>query len=252
MKKFQSHFNAHLTDYVTEQIIQNQNLALKGDPSKLSIVITSLALTDYKPKHWDLLKAHLEQTTIFNSNALRKIVWLKFAASFCVLGIYKPEVLQKALNQEFLQEKLTRGYKSDLKNFMAIYQAVRVFRPEFGGLLPSQEVVQQVCKKLEQWVEKEDDLGPLIEKGVGSERCVKRRLESKIGHYIGKGLKPENRRMLSDNCFLDYAVLYRKGGFPVAFGTEYDNVQYIEDLKVADDHQLYVQTPPKYVFVFIT
>lgn len=39
--------------------------------------------------------------------------------------------------------------------------------------------------------------------------------------------------------FLAHAVIYRKGGFPVAFGAEYEQVHYIEDIKLEPEQQMY-------------
>lgn len=50
--------------------------------------------------------------------------------------------------------------------------------------------------------------------------------------------------------FLAHAVIYRKGGFPVAFGAEYDNINFVEDIKLEPEQQLYAKNMKIKRFLF--
>lgn len=176
-----------MLDYLVQKIEENPNLVLKGEAHKISDVINGLALCDYKPKKWESVKRHLQQTTVFNSPSLKKIMWLKTAASFCVLDIYKMDVLERALQQNFVQQVITRGYKSDLNNLLVIYQAIATFKPELQHLLPPRGLIGSILRNAVHIVEKEVNVvGPLLEKGIGGKIYVLNDLESQLGHHIGK------------------------------------------------------------------
>lgn len=44
--------------------------------------------------------------------------------------------------------------------------------------------------------------------------------------------------------------MYRKGGYPVAFGTECDKIQYVEDINIQPEHQLYANRKLIVLFLF--
>lgn len=81
----------------------------KGEPNKISIMICGFALCDYKPKNWTILKEYLKETTVFDSPTIKNVLWLKTAASLCILDLYKTEVFEKALELDFIKTILSRG-----------------------------------------------------------------------------------------------------------------------------------------------
>lgn len=81
----------------------------KSEAHKTGVIICGLALCDYRPKKWGVLKEHLQETTIFNSPTTRSVLWLKTAAALCVLDLYKIEVLEKTLQADFVKSVLLRG-----------------------------------------------------------------------------------------------------------------------------------------------
>lgn len=92
----------------------------------MAVTVHGLAMCEYRPKRWDVLKSFLQETTIFNSTTLKHIMILKTAAALCVLDVYKPALLEKALQQDFLQHALSRGlYKTFLPFFFAIFAVMK-------------------------------------------------------------------------------------------------------------------------------
>lgn len=192
-----------MLDYIAEKIIENPNLVKKSEANKTALVLSGLALCEYKPKKWEILKQHLQETTVFNSPTNRNILWLKTAAALCVLDLNKIEVFERALQPDFVKSSLSRGkhykfyfinyclfnsstgFKSDLNNLLVINQAISVFKPELQHLLPPREIIASVFEKPIYPIEKENIIEALLEKGVGGRKYIKNDLMTKIGHHIG-------------------------------------------------------------------
>lgn len=122
---------------------------------------------------------------------------------------------------------------------MAINQAISVFKPELQHLLPPREMVEPVLEKALYPVEKENLIEALLEKGVGGSKYIKNDLMSKIGHHIGTQKNINVSYFCIIMTLLAHAVIYRKGGFPVAFGAEYEQTHYVEDIKLEPEQQMY-------------
>lgn len=89
------------------------------------------------------------------------------------------------------------GYKSDYYNLLIVYQAISAFKPELQHLLPPKELIQSVVNKPVYFIEKENIVDALLEKGIGGKKYVKNDLVSKIGHHIGK----KKHKCMCDSIF---------------------------------------------------
>lgn len=143
------------------------------------------------------------------------------------------------------------GYKSDFNNLLVIYQAIHVFKPELRHFLPPKELIESILNKAIYPIENENMIEVLLEKGIGGKQYIKNNLMSKIGHHIGNAkIFPKLFTfVLIKIIFLAHAVLYRKGGFPVAFSAENDKVQYVEDINLQAEQQLYAKFLDQFVIL---
>lgn len=101
--------NNDLTDYISSKLYETSYLILNSDPIFAYITILYIASSDYRPKHWNNLKKHLEETEIFEKRGKKELLWLKAACSLIALDIYKPDILKKALNTELSPKHFRRS-----------------------------------------------------------------------------------------------------------------------------------------------
>lgn len=87
---------------MSKKVHDDPDLLSKGDTVDIYSIVISVALTDYRPVHWEQLKELIMQRENIAQTDKKEIIWIKFAASLCLLDIYKLEVFTKCLNETFL------------------------------------------------------------------------------------------------------------------------------------------------------
>ncbi|RZC32596.1 uncharacterized protein BDFB_000924, partial [Asbolus verrucosus] len=221
LRKFSrvNHSNNFLLDYMSKKIHENSELIVKGDPVDVYSIVVATSLTDYRPVHWDHLKELIAKTENMAHINKKEIIWIKFASALCLLDIYKLDILTKCLNENFLQNLFRKRFMSDFENYSTIWQCIKFFKPELDGLLTPKLSPEILIKTFRQPMD--FPLEASLHKVLGGEKYVKTNIYSKLGHQI------------------DHAVVFRKGGYPVAMNYSED-IEFIEDIEVQPDNQLLV------------
>lgn len=93
---------------MSKKVYENPDLINKTDAVDIYSIAVSTALTDYRPVHWDNLKALIARTENIANSDRKEIIWIKFAAALCLLDIYKVDILTKCLSEEFLHFLLNK------------------------------------------------------------------------------------------------------------------------------------------------
>ena len=157
-------------------------------------------MTDYKPPHWDTVKNIIARSENVANSDRKEIIWIKFAASLCLLDIFKLDVLNKCLNASFLQQLFSKRsmlrhcllrsfslsfleFMSDFENYVTVWQSIKLFRPEFNCLLTPAYDPEALVKNFRQSLE--FPLEAALHKALGGEGYVKTDLHSKSGVQIG-------------------------------------------------------------------
>lgn len=82
---------------------------MNADPGIIYSIVVATSLSSYRPVHWDNLKDLIMKKKDLGAENRRDIFWIRFAASLCLLDIYKIDVLTKALNPEYLESLFRKG-----------------------------------------------------------------------------------------------------------------------------------------------
>ncbi|KAJ8943016.1 hypothetical protein NQ318_008334 [Aromia moschata] len=210
-----THVNRYLLDYVSKKALEDPTCVTNADASDIYSIVIAMSLTSYRPLHWDNLKDLIVRKKQLASENKREIIWIRFMASLCLLDIYKLDVITKALNSDYLNSLFKKGFNSDFENYFSIWQSIKINRPELVDILPSKYDPEQVIDSMKPIPE--FPLEASLQKGLGSDQYVLTDLVSKIGHQI------------------DHAILFRKGGYPVAVNKD---VKFIEDIEVLEKNDL--------------
>ncbi|CAH0550529.1 unnamed protein product [Brassicogethes aeneus] len=211
-----NHWNKYLLDYTCKKIIEDPKF-FKSEVGNVYALVCSMCLTDYRPKEWESVKEIIKGIKNMPNNCKRDVLWMRFGAALCLLDIYKLDVLSKCLNETYLDSLFKKKvFMSDIEHFLTIWYSLDLYKQDFLDLLPDKYNLKFLHSKM--WYITEFPLKGALEKGVGGQEYVLTNVKSKIGHQI------------------DHAILFRKGGFPVAVQNE--NVEFIEDISIPEDHQL--------------
>jgi FAST kinase domain-containing protein 2 len=213
-----NYFHKFLLDYMSRKVYENPEVLANGDPSDIYSIAVAASLTDYRPTHWDTVRSLLANSENITRSEKKDIIWMKFAAALCVLDIFRLDVLTKCLDETFLHALFTnRKFMSDFENYFTIWQCIKFSKPEFNCLLSSRFDPEVLIKNFRQ--DLEFPLERALRKALGGDKYVKTELYSKMGVQI------------------DHAVVFRKGGYPVAMNFSED-VEFVEDIEVPPDNQL--------------
>lgn len=94
--------NRNLLDYISEKCYENADLIENGDPLLTHNVIRGCALTDFRPKHYNTIKESFLKIKDFNK--FMEFHLIRFQTALSILNIYIPEILEKALNEDYLRK----------------------------------------------------------------------------------------------------------------------------------------------------
>ncbi|KAJ8924042.1 hypothetical protein NQ315_006819 [Exocentrus adspersus] len=212
-----THINKYLLDYVSKKAQEDHSCVEYADAVMIYSIAISTSLCNYRPVHWENLKSLIIKKKSLASTDRRQIIWIRFAASLCLLDIYKIDVLTKALNPGYLDSLFKKGYMSDFENYFTIWYSIKLNRPELCDILPDKFNPEKVIHNMRDIPD--FPLEASLQKGLGAEQYVTTNLVSKKGYIV------------------DHAILFRKGGYPVAINNE-EKPRFVEDIETNADNEL--------------
>ncbi|KAF5308173.1 hypothetical protein FQR65_LT06353 [Abscondita terminalis] len=210
-----NHTNDNLLNYVCGKCYENNRILMDASATNTSALIMSLALSEFKPNHWDTIENILLNSTCFKEYEKRDMLWLKLSAAMCSLGIYKFDVLEKALDKRNLDLMFKQQNKFDYEHFLLVYQAISSLQPNYIYLLPDKNILDRVISHIKYM--DEYSLKKFLEQGLGGEKYVKTGVFTMLGHHI------------------DHVIVLRKGGYPTAISP---NCQFLEDIELPSEGHL--------------
>ena len=169
------HVQIDLLDYLSAKCYEDPDvLNLQAD--LLQPLITGLALADYKPVFWDVIKE-----PILN-NEISKIDHLKlchFVLHLACLECFEPMLLQEIFSiKHFISEE----HKQIL---LRLYQIVKILCPWYKGIWPLKDLLDSF-KNLQQNKTQNYPLLTALEQAVGGNAYIKTNVRTRLEHYIGK------------------------------------------------------------------
>ncbi|XP_066249782.1 uncharacterized protein [Euwallacea similis] len=205
------HFHPSLADYISTCIYRDPDI--EKDSADIYSIAVFLALTEYRPAHWEHLKQWIKNCKGLAAENRKEIIWMRFASALCLLDIYKIDLLGRALNEEYVRHLLEKKFHSNFEQYFFTWQCITTYKPDLVELLPNldpKDLIVDFTKTLE------PSLEGAMHKALGGEQFVLTNLYSKLGVHI------------------DHAVIF-SNGTPVPFETK--RVQFVEDIKIDDDSQ---------------
>ncbi|KRT82952.1 hypothetical protein AMK59_4227 [Oryctes borbonicus] len=202
-----NHLNRSILDYVSEKCNENPDLIADGDPILTYNVIRGSALSDYRPKYHDVIKNSFLKIKNFNTFIEKDINLVQLQTALSVLDIYIPELVEKALSEDYLRNIFRKNYNANFQNVLIITQAIKTFKPEYVKYLPNDEFIRFVKSKVKPV--RDYPLEAPLQHVFGGEKFVKTPALTKMLHHI------------------DHLILLKKGGFATAVAT---GALYVEDV----------------------
>ncbi|KAF7277873.1 hypothetical protein GWI33_009127 [Rhynchophorus ferrugineus] len=206
------HFHKNLLDYVSKLVYDDPHQPCH--PIDCFSLVIALALTDYKPVHWDAIRDWIRNARDLGLENKKEILWIRFAASLCVLGIYKADVLSRTLSSSYVEHLLSKGFMSDFENYFTIWKMLNIYNPDLADLLPSNLEPKLLVDRIN--LVKDYPLEAPLEKCLGGPEFLLTKLYSKLGDII------------------DHAMVFDRNGCPVNLNP----VTFIEDIDLHNDNQL--------------
>ncbi|XP_018322928.1 uncharacterized protein LOC108735467 [Agrilus planipennis] len=204
-----------LMNYVSSKCENNPDLILNGNPKAVFILCTAIASTDYRPPQWETLKKQIYRTECFENCLQTDVHLLKLCSTLCILNIFKEDVFEQCLKEDYIQSIIKRSNVSDIKHFLTILQTILIFKPEYAHLLPPKHFIEEFVNKYEPV--SDFPLEAPLQKALGGGTYVASNMKTKLGHHI------------------DHVIILRKGGYPVAFTKQ---ETFLENLEVLPENQI--------------
>lgn len=100
-----------MLDYTLAKAVHCDDFVNNTSSVDVYSIVVPLAMTDYRPQQWPHVRDIILKSKNLGSVDKKEIIWLKYAASLCLLDIYKIDVLNRALNVNFLEASFRKGEK---------------------------------------------------------------------------------------------------------------------------------------------
>jgi len=207
------HIHVEYMDRLGEIIASDPSLVLNDDLMYASL-IRSFASCNYKPENWAKFEALL-----LNHPALSKeltAVEIYLALDFLELDTFPEQLIARIFspqNYPVIEAFMERNPENAARVLLLIINAVHALYPDYAGPLPPQSMIQKWREVGKQRKRTKD----------AANLALKDALTTSFGgeSYVIDGLS-------HNGLFIDYAIVLRKGGYPVAVNV--DSRTAIEDV----------------------
>ncbi|XP_044747477.1 uncharacterized protein LOC123308749 [Coccinella septempunctata] len=196
--------NKAFIDYVSNKITEN----FENGENKFYyyyVLLKYLAKTDYRPKNWDSIIDKIKNMEIAeqeNEDLLGVAVVLAYHQ------IFHENMISRIFNQDIS----SNSQRKTVNSYLTLYHSIKLFEPQ---LTPSNFKPEDFVEHIV--LPKEFPLEGALFSALGG------------GNYVKSGLYSK------EGIFIDHAIVYRKGGYPVA--TNFTS-KFIEDQDIPEDHEL--------------
>ncbi|KAK9875519.1 hypothetical protein WA026_007909 [Henosepilachna vigintioctopunctata] len=202
--------NNYLIDYIAK-IMEENISSLTSDKCQFGMytLMKYMTKTDHRPPNWMKIKEIMETLQISKSG----INWLKFASSLSYLEIFNESIISKCLMSDL--EDILRRRRTHIYLYLVIYHSIKMYKPQLLKLIPRNIRTKDFIQYLT--LPKDFPLQGALYNAFGGEKYVKTGIYSKEGFFV------------------DHAIIFRKGGFPVSSSF---NSTFIEDLDISPENQI--------------
>ncbi|XP_017776331.1 PREDICTED: uncharacterized protein LOC108562481 [Nicrophorus vespilloides] len=211
------HEHSNLMDYILKKIHDDPLTFENTSSVNISIIVFMLGMCNGNSKYMDSIKGTLQTSNKLKN--LKDMFWLKMATSLCILDVYVPEILEKALSDANINKTINKGFVADYRNLLLLKQSITLYKSDYMSMLPANEVLEQLQSKVS--ADNEFPLEASLQVAFGGQNYVKTNIVSELYHTI------------------DHVVMLRKGGYAVAFPPA-NNSNKLEDLDMGDNQMVLI------------
>ena len=188
------HDQVPLLDYLATKCFEQQDLIKNADPTHLSLFVSAMAMSDYKPVFWDTIQELiLANKFVPTYEKLTELVY-----NLAILDCYS----SKLIGIVFAQNIETVFMPPITKNrIVKLYQIVKTIHLGYDGPLPLENNPDDFFD----WNQYNSRTFPLLSAlnmAVGGSQFVRTKVGTRFGHFIGKGLFDLSVSLVSN--FLKY------------------------------------------------
>ncbi|KAI4490343.1 hypothetical protein M0802_010720 [Mischocyttarus mexicanus] len=194
--------------------LSRKDIIKQLNPLNLIEILQISSNAEYQSIPWLILENEILDPNFFNDYSVT--ILLKCNVHLAVFNKFYPKLLdevftkinRKLLNYNFGQNIFT-------KRFLLLHQSVKSFYPRYGGFWSDEAINNLIDRQMNN--KYCNQISIHLERTMGGPQYVIRNLKTKLGHKI------------------NYAVIMRKGGYPIAFNTNNSKILanftgYVEDL----------------------
>ncbi|XP_008216145.2 uncharacterized protein LOC100677888 [Nasonia vitripennis] len=214
---FIRHVQIDLLDYLSAKCYEDPNV-FNEESNVIQPLVTGLALADYKPVFWDVMKQPILSQEISKMEHLKLCY---FALHLACLECFEPMLLKEAFSTKHI---ISEEHQQII---LRLYQIIKILCPSYGGPWPSKDLLD-LFKNSQ--LNKDYPLLPALEQAIGGNVYIKTNVRTTMEHYI------------------DHVVILNRSGYPIAINSygsiktkcHNNGITYLEDLTIPPDSQIYL------------
>lgn len=171
---FIRHVQIDLLDYLSAKCYEDPNV-FNEESDVIQPLVTGLALADYKPVFWDVMKQPILNQEISKMEHL-KLCYL--ALHLACLECFEPMLLQEAFSTKHV---ISEEHKQIT---LRLYQIIKILCPSYDGSWPSKDLLDSF-RNSQLDKSKDYPLLPALEQAIGGNVYIKTNVRTTMEHYIG-------------------------------------------------------------------
>lgn len=201
-----------INEYLKEDVIKEMR------PSNIKEILHTLSNAEYQSVPWIALENKFLDVTFLKKCTIQ--VLLKYAIDLTALNKYYPKILSIIFST--IDTKMLTSFSDlNIKRLLILYQSIKALYPDYMGPWPGKNELYKIYNVSDQKFSNE--LKITLEKAMGGSQYVLSNLKTKLGHKI------------------NYAIIMRQGGFPIAFNTSNSNIlakytYLVEELECTEEN----------------
>jgi FAST kinase domain-containing protein 2 len=209
-----NYVNFNLLDYLDKQITQNHTVLSTMSMSFLIELISGFSNANYKSENWEIIKSIIHENPALHNDLKVTQPLLKFVGELLSLDFVSRILMERVLDEKFLDNFFTFNKKWKLANFAQlaqIYQTLTILYPEHSDLLPDKLYIQKAIEHPVNYAINEELYNTLTY--IFGKNTVHTNLQTKYYHVLKYVISfDENKNAIALPCKINHFEELQKDG----------------------------------------
>ena len=172
------HDQVQLLDYLATKIFGHPDFIENLNPTYLSLFVSAMAMSDYKPVFWDTIQEQILANKFIPD--YQKLT--EFVYNLAILDCYSSELIKNVFEQ-YTATTFIRPYTKS--RIVRLYQIVKTICLGYEGPCPLENNPDHFFD-WDQYNSKTFPLLPALKAALGGSKFIESKVGTKLGHFIGK------------------------------------------------------------------